>query len=309
MGTTKDAQERAYEEFAKQSAGWQVDTSGLPSVQARQREENGSDDSLIDPRFAPLAHDRPVRLRNELVRFVNANSRDAEVRRILEKEGIENPSNPKTVILPGGVEGRVFCKDGSWHCIVQTNGARRTFVGDSYDSTVVSAARALGKHRASDIRDLTEAEKLEIIRYSQLGLTQDAIGRYVYFAIGKREIDSAFEILDDPRYRPLCDEAVWFVWSHAKNDFAPTPEREEFIKRFVAERPLTVALLDAAWKACQSAERDAAGSLKAHIPPDEPEPNQHEIARGLEDLGDEEVRNLLGQTLRVYSRELKQGMR
>ncbi|HXX18701.1 MAG TPA: hypothetical protein VEJ46_04815 [Candidatus Acidoferrum sp.] len=309
MGTTKEAQEKAYDEFVKQSAGWQVDTTGLPSVQARQRKENSADDSLIDPRFAPLAQDRPVRLRNEIVRFVNANGRDAEVKRILEKEGIENPSEPNTVILPGDVEGRVFYKDGSWQCVVQADGARRTFVGDSYDIAVVSAARAFSKHRASDIRDLTEAEKLEVIRYSQLGMTQEAIGRYVYFAINKREIDSAFEILDDPRYRPLCDAAVWFVWTHAKNDYAPTPEREEFIKRFVAERPLTLALLDSAWTACQSAERDAAGSLKAFIPPNEPEPTQHEIARGLEDLPDDEVRSLLGQTLRAYSREVKQGVR
>jgi len=34
-----------------------------------------------------------------------------------------------------------------------------------------------------------------------------------------------------------------------------------------------------------------------------------QIARGLEDLGDDEVRTLLGQTLRAYSEEVKHGVR
>lgn len=58
----------------------------------------------------------------------------------------------------------------------------------------------------------------------------------------------------DPRYRKVCDRATLFCFEAAQLDYTRTPERLEFFRRYSGGRPLTLALLQQAWAACQRNE-------------------------------------------------------
>lgn len=61
------------------------------------------------------------------------------------------------------------------------------------------------------------------------------------------------DMINDPRYRDVCDSAVWEVWENVTHAY--TPEREAFIRRHCGNRPITVPLLNAAWDALKSARQ------------------------------------------------------
>ena len=84
------------------------------------------------------------------------------------------------------------------------------------------------------------------------------------------------EILYDPAYRQCCDDAVFTVFEAYQSDYAPTPERERYLLRYAAGRPLTLTLLTQAWQACQQNEqRHECGELLTAYqrPEDTPPPS------------------------------------
>ena len=114
------------------------------------------------------------------------------------------------------------------------------------------------------------------------------------------------EMLNDPAYRQCCDDAVFSVFEAHQSDYAPTPERESYLLRYAAGRPLTLTLtlLQSAWAACQINEkRHERGELLTAYqrPEDSPPPSDKQI----DALDDAAVENLYRASLREYARSIK----
>jgi hypothetical protein len=62
-------------------------------------------------------------------------------------------------------------------------------------------------------------------------------------------------MLNDPAYLQACNDAVYSVFTDTQLDYSPTPEREAYISRYAGTRPLTLALLEQAWRSCQANEQ------------------------------------------------------
>jgi hypothetical protein len=146
-------------------------------------------------------------------------------------------------------------------------------------------------------RNLSSAERLRVTRLAQSGRVDAAIGEYLKCALDGEE--PGMELLDDPVYREVCDDAVWYVFADITNDYVPTPEREAYIQRHCAGRPITLALLQSAWKACQvNEQRHQRGELldQYQRPQDAPT-----TPANLDALSDDAVDDLYHRSLRAYA--------
>jgi hypothetical protein len=267
-----------------------LDLSGCPSIQPPL---SSSDSGWLDPRFAPM----------DLTGQSNA-LKDFIVQQTAEH-------TPPTTVFTNGSEFRVFYREGAWHGEGTVDGSRRRYSASDRDALLSKSAQATKPrelHRSPiPYRDLNEKELLEIARYVQSGDTQAALSQYMYFATDKREIASPFEILDDPRYKGLCDAAVLFVWQHSRTDYSPSPEREQYIDTYAASRPLSLALLDSAWKACQESEKR--GALLYQLQPEPEVADPRELQDSLEESTDDEIERMMAATKREYAREVRAGRR
>jgi len=158
-------------------------------------------------------------------------------------------------------------------------------------------------------RCLNARDKTRVEQIASRGDVINAIIEYVKARIGPTAADEvAFSLADaqnfvtDPKNRPYLEEGVYFCWPLARPGFSPTRERWKFIKNYCAGRFPTVALLDAAWAACQLAEKDATRSAlfgsqserSQSAQPTEPD---------FDNLSDDEIARLKTATLREFARQ------
>src|SRR3984893_10738297 len=264
-----------------------IDLSGCPSIQPLP-----SNSSWIDERFAPMTDKGQGNALKALVAQQTAEQ------------------TPPTTVHANGSEFNVFYKNGAWHADGEVDGARHRYSAPDRDELLSKLAQATKPRelfRATvPYRALTERELLEIARYVQSGDLQAAIGQFLFFATNKREISSPFEILDDPRYKGLCDAAVLFVWQHSRTDYSPTSERHQYITDYAANRPLSLLLLDSAWRSRLESERK--GALHYQLLPDEPEvADPREVQESLEEASDAEIEKMMKATKREFAREVRAG--
>ena len=161
--------------------------------------------------------------------------------------------------------------------------------------------------RPGQPRTLTEHEKRLCALRAVNGDLAGAVGEYIKLKLGE---PSAEEIIDslanpesfvsDPLYVPVMNEAIWFCWEQSTTNYTPTPERRRFLHSFVAGRFLTLDLLNAAWAACQLAERDASRSALLY-PTQQAETGLREQTN-LDELDDAALENLYHATLRHYAK-------
>lgn len=274
-----------------------LDEHALPLTEEKLRRvsRDNSDPLMPDPRFAGLTCDSGVGAKalKDFLRNLDAEA----VHETRDPDLIENfQREQNSLVHLAGHTANVRKEGAGWIAELSIDGEMKTVHGESRDEVLgklVAFARALKAERNRvSTRQLTEAETLECIRYAQQGRTVDAIGRYLYHAFDRREIEP-FAILDNPAYRDLCDEAVTLAWVHSRNSYSPTPEREKFIRDFCAGRPLTISLLDGAWEACQRQEARA-----ANVPELTPEPGPVE----LDDLSDAEIQATYRAAMRARAR-------
>jgi hypothetical protein len=167
---------------------------------------------------------------------------------------------------------------------------------------LVACFRALNDEGLLDIaagstRNLSSAERLRVTRIAQAGNIDGAIEEYLKCSLDGEELDP--EIAYDPAYRDACDAAVWAVFKDITNDFVFTPEREAYMNRHCAGRPVTLALLQSAWTACQAASRryEHTEALRPLRQREERAPTQQE----LEAMDDGQVDDLYHKSLRAYA--------
>jgi hypothetical protein len=149
------------------------------------------------------------------------------------------------------------------------------------------------------VRNLSTAERLRVTRLAQSGRVDEAIGEHLRCALDGEE--PGMEILNDPNYRQACDNAVWDVFADLTNDYAPTPEREAYMQRHCAGRPVTLALLESAWSACQRNEASYARHEILNQVSSEAEPPTERELNGLSDAA---VNDLYRASLREYVKSI-----
>lgn len=153
---------------------------------------------------------------------------------------------------------------------------------------------------AGTARNLSERERLRVARLAQAGRADDAIGEYLRCALDGEE--PTIEMVQDPAYRTVCNDAVLTVFEEITLDYVPTPERQRYLLRHCGNRPLTLALLQQAWRACQANEqRHERGELLEQYQRPQDQPNERE----LNDLSDAAVENLYRASLREYVKSIK----
>lgn len=155
---------------------------------------------------------------------------------------------------------------------------------------------------AGEPRPLSERERLRVVRLGQSGQLDAAIGEFLRCSLDGDE--PTLELLQDPRYKSLCDDAVFFVFSETQLDFVETASRKAYLLRYAGSRPLTIPLLQQAWKSCQENERrrERGAIVDQMVRPKEPQPvtpNQ------LDELSDHDVEDLLHSSLREYAQQFR----
>ncbi len=107
------------------------------------------------------------------------------------------------------------------------------------------------------------------------------------------------DLLENPHYLPMVNEAILFVWELRTYDFQSTPGRVEYLMRFASGRPLSFGLLDAAWKSCKEYESEQGRRLqqvRAQTP----------SAGDLERLSDDEVASLYSGSLAARGERMRE---
>ena len=152
-------------------------------------------------------------------------------------------------------------------------------------------------------RNLTAQERLHVIRIAQQGNVGGAISQFLQYALDNDVLSN--DLIYDPAYRKICDRATLFCFEASQLDYTPTPEHREFFRRYCADRPLTVALLQQAWTACQRNEslheRDELLGINQRQEAEAPSQPDFDA------LDDESLDQLYHQSVRQYQKTSKRG--
>lgn len=150
-------------------------------------------------------------------------------------------------------------------------------------------------------RNLSNSERLRVSRLAQSGKIDEAIGFYLRASLDGEE--PTMDMINDPKYRDVCDSAVWEVWENITHDYTPTPEREAFIRRHCGNRPITVPLLNAAWDALKKRE---AGRERSALLNQVERPQPETVApKDIDALDDNAVDRLYHDSLRAYAESIR----
>jgi len=146
-------------------------------------------------------------------------------------------------------------------------------------------------------RELSTAERLRVTRLAQSGRVDAVIGEYLRCSLDGEEPD--LDMLNDPDYLEACNNAVYSVFTDIQLDYNPTPEHQSYLMRCAGSRPLTLPLLQQAWRSCQATEqRYQRGELLDQF--QRPEDTQPPSAREIDALSDTEVNRLYHGALKEY---------
>ncbi len=151
---------------------------------------------------------------------------------------------------------------------------------------------------AGQARNLTESERLHVMRLAQSGYTEKAIDEYLKYALD--DDSPSIEVLNDPSYRGALDTAVMFVFEVATLDYTPSEERRSFLLRYAAGRPLTFNLLTQAWQTLK--QREASYARQEILDQfQRPQETALPSAKELDALDDSSIENLYHQSLRAFA--------
>lgn len=312
--------------IVEQTTAWtdqdfgQVDWSAFPDLNTPPREDKHDD------RFAKDWRDTPFSASASALRsFVSDPDRDA-IQQLADETGHENLVN-EVRDRKGEVEAQKFkaarpsyipC-DENLHSLAVTaafnwlppnerNGDDETLINRLIDAGVwdvphlVACFDALNAEglmvlAQGEPRNLTERERLRVARLAQAGRVDEAIGEFLRCSLDGDEPDMS--MVNDPKYRGLCNDAVYEVFTNATDDYVETSARKMFLLRFAGTRPLTVRLLEQAWKSCQENERRRErGEILNQIERPQPQPV---TGTQLDSLDDSAVDRLYHDSLRAYA--------
>jgi hypothetical protein len=129
------------------------------------------------------------------------------------------------------------------------------------DDTMAAAERHANSLRGP--RELTESELLRVARLTQSGGTAEACELYVALRLNGKDCWSEQEILHDPKYRQLLDDAAITIWRYSRPDYVFSEEFEELLARAAEMRPLTVRVVDVLYDKFETEKAENARSTYA----------------------------------------------
>jgi hypothetical protein len=264
-------QEKEMQGIGYDPAFGQLDLSGFPHLMPLH------DETFADDRFAQghKTHNGAADLRAFLAEQVNEQT-------------------PTSVVHAGGCQFRVSYHDGAWHADGDVNGARRRFT-DADREALLGKLGQIAKQ--NPYRELTESQKLEVIRLAQSGDRLSAIGTYLKHSIGEAgmsKYNSPIEAMYDPALVPIMSKCAEFVWFHSNSHAVDSPEWHAYKDRVLAGRPVTIELLQAIWMRWQVYLEDR--------PAPQPQADEPEDVLDLNDLSDEEIETAYKATVRASAR-------
>lgn len=155
---------------------------------------------------------------------------------------------------------------------------------------------------AGTARNLSDQEKLRVMRLASSGFTEQAIEEFLHCALPDEEL--SIDVINDPAYRSVCDQAVLYIWEISTTDYSPSAERRSFLLRFAAGRVLTLNLLNQAWQNLKQREADYTRSEvldQFQRPQETPPPTAKEI----DAMDDASVDRLYHDSLRAYAQSIR----
>jgi len=308
MATIDDIREKAHQEFLKESAGLQVDTTGLPSIRDRHRADVKR---KPEPKFAQPYSAGYTAKRNALPRAlarmaneISENARDPYRDEVIRSLGMSSGSEGIGVSYfresETGEEIAIEIQrtdDGNW-CATY-DGKRH--VATERDTLLMGISRTINNNRHS----LTDDQKREICLIctaNEDGFYR-GVARYVSGITGIPESETMSDsALLDSRNASAFDEAIAFCWLAIRPSFSPGDDWDEFVSQYARGRSLNIFVLDGARAAYEkrneAAVRDAMLSTLDAEQPEEPPPTYQQ----LDDLDADGLNALYHQTLRAHSR-------
>ncbi len=250
-----------------------------------------ADAPVDDGKFAPVDTRGMGAGSSALKRFINAPDREAI-------EGLKDPELLKkydeergsgTTVYASNVPFQVSQRDGKWRAKGTTpDGTVHRFTSDSRDGLFPKISRAVNDNT---VKELTEGERLQVVRIAQSGDPRGAIARYLEFAIGQRRASSyenAGELLGDPRLAAVFDECSILTWLASRPRVQDSDDFQDFLQEYRGGRPLNHDLLDGAWENFTSARSRI---VFAEPPRDKQRaaPESAPTASDLEGMTDEEI--------------------
>ena len=149
-------------------------------------------------------------------------------------------------------------------------------------------------------RALTSSERLHVSRLAENGRVDEALAEYLHCTLDGEYVTP--DMVNDPDYLGVCNEAVYSVFTDTQFDYSPTPEREDYLSRYAGTRPLTLELLRQAWRSCQQNEQlHERSELLSPLREQDQPPTERE----LNELNDDEISRLYRSSLREYVKSIK----
>jgi hypothetical protein len=251
-----------------------LDVSGCPSLQRLP-----SESEWIDERFAGLDCSAKGNGSAELKKFI----------------ADQTAEETTSVIHVGQHEFRVFFRDGAWNADGTVEGKHHRYTANDRDE-LLAKLMAIAQPATEPIRELSESERLQVVRLCQSGDRFSAIGTWLRFSIGDAraaQYDGPFEMMADASLLPIMDECCEFCWFHSTSEAVDTSDWHEFKEEALAGRPMTFDLLDAIWARYQDhLKNKSRSSLLRQFEEPELKPEPRDVQQALEEESDEGIQRL-----------------
>lgn len=277
---------------------------GFPHLVAR-------DVTPIDDGLAPLDTSGMGAGSSALKQFLSNPDREAIVAmrdpELLKKYDEQHGAG--AVVYANNIPFSISQKAGRWHAKGTTpDGQLHRFTADSRDELFPKITAAV---RENTVRALTPDEELHIQRLAQSGDESAAFGQYFLSRIGPQVAsmeDPLTELLSDPKYRTVCDEAAFFVWTAQTDTYVPDAAFEEMVFRAAKSKPLSGRLITSIWiQYLDEKQRQDRSALLSQL--GEPAVPAPPTTEQLNNLDDASVERLMADTKKQYVREVRAGVR
>jgi hypothetical protein len=230
-----------------------------------------------DPKFAPLASDTPMSLRNQLTRMVRESQSDPELRQQLSEAGVELPRTSWRFYSQGWTVDIVL--QGGWWIVAATNddsGEKRHFkLQDTRAGDRDEAMAAVGRILSQDTpRTIPESDRLRIERMAAGGNISEALAEYILLRLPARVAAElrATEATGDwgtierfantLKWQPLLREGILAVFHYGSPHADPNDaEWLAYIDKHTAGRLINFKTLESLWQRFQMHREDETRSL------------------------------------------------
>jgi hypothetical protein len=190
-------------------------------------------------------------LLQNIAKMIEEDGGDRDIAKALADGGLENPSVGATVHVVGKPFSINF-RSGSWHGEGVLDNKRRRLTASSRDALINKFMELAKETRRETLHQLTQSERLQIVRVAQSGDVRGAIANYLRLSIGEdraSRYENPSDMLGDESLAETFDDAAALTWFAARPKVQDSEDFQDFLEDYRSGRPLNHDLLDGAWSA------------------------------------------------------------